>query len=69
MLRVESSFTIKAIKESIQDEVKIPCNEQEIIFDEEILQDHCSLSEFDIQYSKLNVRVEIIGKCHVTKIP
>ena len=61
-LRIENSDTVKTIKENIQEKVEIPYNQQEIIFEGKVLQDDCILSEFGIQYSKLKVVLNLIGK-------
>jgi len=62
VLRIESSDTIKIIKESVQEKIKVPCDQQEIIFEGEILQDDYIVSNYNIQYSKLKVVLTIIGK-------
>ena len=61
-LRIENTDTVKTIKENIQEKVEIPCDQQELIFEEKVLQDDCILSEFDIQYSKLKVMLNLIGE-------
>ena len=62
MLQIESSDTIKTIKENIQEKVEIPSDQQEIIYENKILQDNSTLSKLDIQYSKLKVVLNLIGK-------
>ena len=62
MLCIEPSDTLKIVKESIQEKIKIPCDQQQIIFEGEILQDDYIISNYNIQYSKLKVVLTIIGK-------
>lgn len=63
LLRVENSDTIKTVKENVQDKIGISFLQQEVIFKGKILQDDSALSECDdIQYSKFEVLLKVLGK-------
>ena len=47
-LKVEESHKINIIKEKIQDKLGIPCNRQLCIFDYKVLEDDCTLHQYDV---------------------
>ncbi|KAD5803223.1 hypothetical protein E3N88_14583 [Mikania micrantha] len=47
-LEVKPSYTIYSIKRKIKDQVHIPCDEQELSFDEKVLRNINTLSDFNI---------------------
>ncbi|KAD5803200.1 hypothetical protein E3N88_14560 [Mikania micrantha] len=47
-LEVKPSYTIYSIKRKIKDQVHIPCEEQELSFDEKVLRNINTLSDFNI---------------------
>ena len=62
-LQIEILDTIRSVKENIQHKIEVPFEQQEVIFKGRILQDDSVLSEFnDIEYSKFEVSLKVIGK-------
>lgn len=58
-LKVESSATIKTIKDKIQELSGSSVTDRVIMLKGKLLQNDCILSECDINSSKLNVKLKI----------
>ena len=56
---VENSDTVKAIREKLQEQFKIPMTKQCLILGWKVLEDECIISDCNIKCSKLNIKLKI----------